>query len=81
MLSLIYMNKIVKNPLIKKVLEHCGDYLINQPMLKYKGYKSWKSINISSNLPLTGMSHGASGFALALYSLYNLIPKKNIMNV
>ena len=75
-LSLIYMNKIVKDPIIKKVLEHCGDYLINQPMLKYKGYKSWKSVNISSSLPLTGMSHGASGFALALYSLYNQIPKK-----
>ena len=75
-LSLIYMNKVIKDPIIKKVLEHCGDYLINQPMLKYKGYKSWKSISISSNLPLTGMSHGASGFALALYSLYNLIPKK-----
>ena len=66
----------MKDPIIKKVLEHCGDYLINKPMLEYKGYRSWKSENISSSLPLTGMSHGASGFALALYSLYDLIPKK-----
>jgi type 2 lantibiotic biosynthesis protein LanM len=46
----------------------CGEYLLMQPRIKNGEQRSWVAEG-SGEKPLNGMSHGASGFALALGAL------------
>jgi lantibiotic modifying enzyme len=45
----------------------CGDHLLAQPRMGPVGRRSWAGPRNSG--PLNGMSHGAAGFAYALFSL------------
>ncbi len=48
----------------------CGEHLLAQPRHGSDGRRTWMSLGVAA-VPLTGMSHGASGFAYALTSLAN----------
>ena len=55
----------------KEVLDKaiaCGEHLLRQSRLGEVGQRSWAALGVSE-LPLTGFSHGAAGFAYALSSL------------
>ena len=49
----------------------CGDHLLNTPRIGDAGARSWFNNKITNDaVPLTGISHGASGFAFALLALF-----------
>lgn len=47
----------------------CGEHLLNKPRSGEVGKRSWNTPMTLSENPLTGMSHGASGYAYALHAL------------
>jgi type 2 lantibiotic biosynthesis protein LanM len=75
-LALIYLYNFNKDKNIRSLAIKCGEYLIKQPRIKYNYFSSWKGKKINTKLPLTGISHGASGFALALIKLSKISNNK-----
>ena len=49
----------------------CGEHLLNTPRIGEVGSRTWIGLGIG-NSPLTGISHGAAGFAYALSSLHQV---------
>ncbi len=49
---------------------NCAEHLLQAPRSGEVGARSWVAAEIKSSSPLTGMSHGAAGFAYALIKLY-----------
>ncbi|WP_269517551.1 type 2 lanthipeptide synthetase LanM family protein [Alteromonas sp. BMJM2] len=51
-----------------RLAEQCAEHLLTERQQDYQGY-CWR---ISSAVPLTGMAHGASGFAMAFAKLFQV---------
>jgi len=65
----------------KEVLEkaiRCGEHLLNTPRIGEEGRRSWVGLGIGDRI-LNGISHGASGFELALSSLSIASGRKDFM--
>jgi type 2 lantibiotic biosynthesis protein LanM len=53
----------------------CGEYLLSVPRYHDGSVSSWRPKEFNG-VPLTGLSHGASGFALSLFSLAKISGEK-----
>lgn len=68
-LGLLRLYREVEETSILDRAVRCGDHLLSQPRIGMPGCRSWPSTG-HGETALTGMSHGAAGFALSLGSLF-----------
>jgi len=78
-LGLVKLCNVHKSSLALEKAILCGEYLIRKPRFGELGARSWV-INKNSQIPLSGMSHGASGFALAMFSLFEKTQRADFLD-
>jgi type 2 lantibiotic biosynthesis protein LanM len=67
-LGLLKFHNISGLPLALEKAILCGEHLLKVPRYGEVGARSWANKHFDK--PLSGMSHGASGFALAMFALF-----------
>jgi type 2 lantibiotic biosynthesis protein LanM len=67
-LGLLRLHRDTQSSDVLRRATKCGEHLLAQPRIGPEGRASWKGQNLGSQA-LTGMSHGAAGYAYALASL------------
>ena len=75
-LGLLKLYRATNDPEILKRAIACGDHLLKSKRTLSKNGKSW-AIPQSKGYALNGLSHGAGGFALALYRLWECTDRKD----
>jgi type 2 lantibiotic biosynthesis protein LanM len=78
-LGLVKLCNVHKSSLALEKAILCGEYLMTKPRFGKLGARSWV-INKNSRIPLSGMSHGASGFALAMFSLFEKTQRTDFLD-
>ena len=69
-LGLLKLHKLSGSASALNKAINCAEHLLQAPRSGEVGARSWVAAQIKSSSPLTGMSHGAAGFAYALIKLY-----------
>jgi type 2 lantibiotic biosynthesis protein LanM len=64
-LGLLRLYRDTQSEEVLRRVGQCGEHLLTQPRAGVEGCRSWRGQTAGSR-PLTGMSHGAAGFACAL---------------
>jgi type 2 lantibiotic biosynthesis protein LanM len=77
-LCLLKLHKLSGSSLALDKAILCGNHLLKMPRYGQKGARSW-TFSKNSQTPLGGMSHGASGFALAMFSLFELTKRDDFL--
>lgn len=77
LLTLISVYRRQSNSDLLKLAILCGDHLLTQRATSSVGYKTWAN---NEGKMLTGFSHGATGIAYALISLYKINGEKCYMD-
>jgi type 2 lantibiotic biosynthesis protein LanM len=76
-LSLLALYSRLPDSALLKVAEQCGDHLLKQSVLIAPGGRAWRTIGGEM---LTGFAHGTSGYAYALFRLYEATEKEEYRN-
>lgn len=78
-IALVNLYEVTKKEQVLKLAEKCADNLLKKEMDYYQKGQSWSIPQ--SKAPLTGLSHGSSGFLLAFVNLNKYLSKPEYIDV
>jgi len=79
-LGLLKLHRSTESKIALDAAIKCGEHLLGKARLGETGKRSWNPASSLSEKPLNGMSHGASGYAYALYCLAAVTTRSDFLD-